>query len=60
MNETTTFEERLIDIPEAARLLYLSRASIERLIATGKLKPIYPGGLSAIRFRLSDIRSMMQ
>jgi len=63
MNEsaeaTSAFEERLVDIPEAMRLLSLSRASIERLISMKRLTVIRPGGLDAVRLRLSEIRAYM-
>jgi len=58
-NTNTVHEDRLIDLAEAEHLLSLSRASIQRLITSGKLTAIRPGGINATRLRLSEVRRYM-
>ena len=57
MKQVNDFQ--LISVPEAARLMAISRRTVERLVSAGQLpRPIKIGSCS--RFRLRDIIQYIQ
>lgn len=53
------FTDRLVGMGEAMRMLALSRSTVRRMIAAGRLKVIRPTGSRAIRFRYGDLQAFI-
>ena len=52
-------EDWLVREPEVCRLLKLSRATIRRLRDAGSLPIVRPTGRRAVRYRLGDVRRLI-
>lgn len=60
MNTTTAERPALLKQSEAAQILGVSRASMQRLVAAGALTPVRIAGLGRPRFRRSDVDALIE
>lgn len=57
MNDTL---DRLLTADEAGRLLGLKTSTVRRLTWAGELPVVRPTGRRAVRYRLSDLQSLIR
>lgn len=54
-----TDEDRLVTMPEVAKMLGLATATVRKMAKRGALPIVRPTGGRAVRIRLSDIRALI-